>query len=154
MSRHRTCRTVIASAAAAVLAGSVPAAIEAQEIAGTWVLSVDLSAGSGDATFVLEQRGDSIFGTYSGVLGEQQVKGTLEGNRVRFSFSEGQVGTVSYDGTVEGNTMSGRCSYGMLGDGTFSGTKREPGTSGERRGPGLHPAAGRPPLDYRASVAR
>jgi len=102
-----------------------PAGVDAQEAAGRWVLSVDLDAGSGDATFVFEVEDGVITGTYSGTLGEQQVHGTVEGAKVSFSFEQDQVGTVSYEGTIEGDSMSGTCEYGMLGAGTFSGTRRE-----------------------------
>lgn len=116
--------------ALALLGPATGGAVAAQDVSGTWVLSVELDAGSGDATFVLEQQGDSITGTYTGVLGEQRVRGTVEGNRVRFGFSEGQVGSVSFEGTVEGDRMTGTCSYGMLGDGAFSGARQGPGGGG------------------------
>lgn len=118
---HTIARRVAPALAALALAAGTAAA---QDVSGTWDFQVDLDAGSGEATFVLVQQGDSLSGTYNGVLGEQQVRGTVEGNVVRFGFSEGQVGTVSYEGTIEGNTMQGRCSYGALGDGSFRGTKR------------------------------
>ena len=48
--------------------------LSGQDVAGTWILAVDLGAsGAGDATFVLEQDGNDLSGTYSGALGEQRV---------------------------------------------------------------------------------
>ena len=104
-------------------AAGAPAQAAAQDVAGTWVLSVQLDAGGGDATFVFEVDGNQITGTYSGALGEQEVTGTIEGTTVRFRFDDDQVGEVTYEGTLEGTSMSGRCSYGLLGEGTFSGAK-------------------------------
>ena len=97
----------------------------AQDISGTWVLSVELDFGSGDATFVFEQDGETLTGTYSGALGEHTVTGTIEGNEVSFQFTEDQVGTVTYRGTVDGDTMMGSCDYGLMGGGSFVGSKRE-----------------------------
>ena len=97
-----------------------------QDVAGTWVLSVDLGpGGGGDATFVLDQNGTTITGTYSGALGDAiDVSGTADGGTVRLTF-ESQAGEIIYRGTVEGTTMTGTCIYGQLGDGTFEGNKTE-----------------------------
>ena len=98
--------------------------VSGQDVTGTWVLSVDLGpAGGGDATFVLEQEGTTITGTYSGAVGEGlAVSGTVEDGMVRFSF-DSEAGQITYEGTIEGTTMTGTCIYGQLGDGTFEGSK-------------------------------
>ena len=110
--------------AASLLALSFPASAHSQQVAGTWVLAVELDAGSGDATFVLAVNGTEITGTYSGTLGEQRVTGTVDGNTVRFGFTQDQVGEVTFEGTIEGDSMVGDCEYGLLGSGTFSGRRR------------------------------
>ena len=81
------------------------------------------------ATFVFVVDGDEINGTYSGVLGDQEVTGTLEGNTARFGFSSDSVGEVTFEGTIDGDTMEGTCNYDLLGSGTFSGSR-----SGHRGG--------------------
>lgn len=110
----------MAAACLLVLTGWSPAV--AQSVAGRWVLTVTLDAGSGDATFVFQQQGDSLTGTYSGVLGEQKVTGRVSNGVVEFSF-ESQAGTVVYRGKVVGDTMEGTCAYGQLGQGTFKGRR-------------------------------
>lgn len=117
-------RTLLLAAVLSALA--LPSSAAAQQVAGTWVLSVDLDAGSGDATFVFEVDGGAITGTYTGTLGEQEVTGTIEGTAVRFGFSEDQVGDVTFQGTIDGDSMSGACDYGLLGSGTFSGSRSGP----------------------------
>ena len=99
----------------------------AHHVNGTWVLAVDLGGGQGgDATFKLEEsEPGKLTGTYSGALGSEDVTGTVDGNKVAFSFSSGQAGQVSYEGTVDGNSMSGTCTYGDLGSGTFAGKRQE-----------------------------
>ncbi len=111
----------LVAASALALASSTPTA--AQNVTGTWVLSVQLDAGEGDATFVLTQSDGRISGTYTGVLGEQEVSGTIEGSQFRWQF-ESQAGRITFSGTVEGDAMEGTCQYGQLGGGTFKGTKR------------------------------
>jgi len=107
----------------AALVTALPSAASAQSVAGRWVLTVNLDAGSGDATFVFEVEGNAISGTYAGTLGEHAVTGTIDGSKVTFGFTVDQVGDVTYEGTVEGDTMSGETTYGMLGSGSFSGRK-------------------------------
>jgi hypothetical protein len=109
--------------ALALALGGVASPAAAQDVAGRWVLDVNLDAGSGQATFLFEVNGTNITGTYAGVLGEQEVTGTVEGNVVRFGFDSPDAGTITFDGIVEGNTMEGTCEYGQLGGGTFTGTK-------------------------------
>lgn len=116
-------RVLTLSLALSFLAIAVPAS--GQDVTGTWVLSVDLgAAGGGDATFVLEQEGTAITGTYSGAVGDAvEVTGTVEDGVVKFMFVSDLAGEVAFEGTIEGTTMKGECFYGDLGSGTFEGQK-------------------------------
>ncbi len=101
------------------------AGLAGQEVTGTWVLSVDLGAtGSGNATFVFEQDGEKLTGTYSGALGEHRVRGSVHGDQIEFHFETDEVGLVSYSGTVTGSEVEGTCEYGDLASGTFRGRKQ------------------------------
>ena len=106
-----------------VLAWSALALLGA-DISGTWAASVRLDAGSGTATFVFKQAGDALTGTYSGTLGTAEVKGTVKGNQVEWSFDNADAGKISYKGTLEGATMKGTVEYGQLGAGTFTAEKK------------------------------
>ena len=93
-------------------------------VTGTWVFSVDIPTGSGNATLVLEQEGSSITGTYSGVMGDRvPVTGTAEEGVVKL-FLASDEGLVSYEARLEGITMEGTCVYGDRGAGTFRGRIR------------------------------
>ncbi|MBM4183189.1 MAG: hypothetical protein FJ207_03075 [Gemmatimonadetes bacterium] len=109
------------SVALALTAWSAPAA--AQAVAGTWLLDVTLDAGSGRASFVLQTQGNAITGTYSGVLGDQDVTGTIEGSNVTFGFESPDAGKVTFEGVIDGDKMEGTCEYGALGTGSFSGSR-------------------------------
>jgi len=95
-----------------------------QDMTGTWLLTVELDVGTGDATFVLTQNDGAISGTYTGVLGELSVSGTIEGDSVQWSF-DSEAGEIRFKGTVDGSTIQGTCVYGQLGSGNFEGHKRE-----------------------------
>ena len=93
-------------------------------VTGTWVFSVDIPTGSGNATLVLEQEGSSITGIYSGAMGNRlPVTGTSEDGVVKLFFASDE-GLVSYEGRLEGITMEGTCVYGDRGEGTFRGRIR------------------------------
>ncbi len=116
---------ILGGIGALCLAVSHPTPLPAQDLTGTWVLSVSLDMGSGDAMFTFEQNGDRLQGTYVGALGEQHVAGTIQDTAIEFSF-ESEAGTVTFKGTVENGVMKGTCNYGELGEGTFTGKRRRP----------------------------
>lgn len=109
--------------ALALALGGAVAPAAGQSVAGIWRLDVTLDAGSGQATFNLQVQGTTITGTYGGVLGEQAVTGTVEGDIARFGFESPDAGAVKFDGIVAGDRMEGTCEYGALGAGTFTGTR-------------------------------
>jgi len=99
-------------------------AVFAADISGTWSAAVRLDAGSGTATFVFKQAGDVLTGSYSGVLGNADVKGAVKGNQVEWSFENADAGKITYKGTVEGAAIKGTVEYGQLGAGTFTAEKK------------------------------
>ena len=111
--------------AVVVLLGMSAWMVRAADISGTWAAAVVLDAGSGTATFVFQQKGDGLSGTYSGVLGEAKLTGTVKGNQVAWSFDGGPAGKVTFQGTLDGATkMKGTAEYGQLGKGTFTAEKK------------------------------
>src|SRR5579863_4450086 len=86
------------------------------DLSGTWSVAVVLDAGSGAATFTFKQTGEALSGTYSGTFGQAQVKGTVKGDQVEWSFDGEQVGMVTYQGTIDGaGKLKGTVMYGQLG---------------------------------------
>jgi hypothetical protein len=111
----------------AVMALLLMQVARAADVTGTWIMSVQTSAGSGSPTFTLVQKGDSISGTYKGRLGEAPVTGSVSGNDITLEFSvdtQGQSLTIKYTGKVDGKSVSGNVALGGFGSGTFTGTKQ------------------------------
>lgn len=97
----------------------------AADISGTWSAAVVLDAGQGTATFVFKQSGNKLTGTYSGTLGKADVTGTVDGNKVQWSFENADAGKVGYSGSIEGDKkITGSVEYGQLGKGTFTAEKQ------------------------------
>jgi len=99
------------------------------DLTGTWLMDVQLDAGSGTPTFKLAQEGEAITGTYTGQLGEAPVTGTIKDKNVELNIKMegmGQEMTVAYKGMLqEDGTMKGTVSLGQFGEGTFTGKKQE-----------------------------
>ncbi len=76
-------------------------------VKGTWIMQVETDAESGSPTFFLEHvDATNLKGTYSGLLGSSDVKGTLKGNIIHLEFKiSGE--TIKYDGTLNGDEMIG-----------------------------------------------
>jgi len=95
------------------------------DVSGTWAAAVVLDAGSGTATFVFQQNGETLTGTYNGVLGDAKITGTVKGDQLEWSFDGGEAGKVTYKGTLDGaSKMKGTAEYGALGKGTFTAEKK------------------------------
>ena len=111
------------------LRAGAPSQDKPADVAGTWALTVETSAGTGTPGVQLIQDGETLTGTYSSqVFGEQKVTGTIKGSAITFSFNasiQDTAVTVTYTGTVDGATMKGKVTLGDLGEGTFTGEKRK-----------------------------
>jgi len=110
-----------------------PSAGHAQaNVAGDWSLSVTTDNGGTTPSMTLEQDGSVLTGRYSSdTLGDQGVRGTVDGNSVTIRFSatlQGQSIPVVYEGTLaEDGSMTGTIDIagGML-TGTFTATRNAP----------------------------
>jgi hypothetical protein len=116
---------------ALVLAGiyfALTVAAWAADVTGDWTFDVNLDAGSGSPSFSFQQKGDIITGKYKGQFGESELKGTVSGDKIRFSFKMEQGGqevVIEYDGVIESATsMKGSAKYGSFASGTWKATKK------------------------------
>lgn len=102
------------------------------DVAGSWSLSVTTDNGVTTPSMTLEQDGSALTGRYSSdTLGEQGIRGTVDGNAVTIRFSatlQGQSIPVVYEGTLgDDGTLTGTIDIadGML-TGTFTATRNAP----------------------------
>ncbi len=104
------------------------ATLFAADITGNWEFAVDTDMGSGTPTFKFKQEGTKLTGDYSGQLGSAPITGTVQGDKVEFTFEiapSGEKLVVKYMGTLEGeNKIKGSVDLGGQAKGTFTGTKK------------------------------
>ncbi len=102
----------------------------AADISGAWNFTVEVGGQSGSPAIAFKQSGESLAGTYSGLLGSGiPIAGTVKGADVRFSFqgqAQGEKMTVEYKGALseDGKSMKGSVAFGSLGEGTFTATRK------------------------------
>ncbi len=101
--RKTYARWAVAVALAAGLAsGGGELGAQAVNVSGRWIFDVTTDVGTGTPTVTLEQVGDSISGHYSSAnLGEADLRGTVQGDKIAFTFSIDALGTplnVTYRG--------------------------------------------------------
>jgi len=111
-------------------AASSAGAQRRSNVAGTWLLSVDVGDTHGTPTVVLRQKGGVLTGTITNPRGQQTLSGTVEGKEAVFAFEavrDGQTITGVYRATVEsGRKMTGTVDFtgALTGSGTWVGTKK------------------------------
>lgn len=100
----------------------------AADLSGTWKFTVETEQGSGTPTFVLKQDGENLSGTYSGMLGEAKVTGTVKGAQVVIRFDAemgGEKLKIEYSGEVESaSRMKGKVQFGDYGSGTWTAARQ------------------------------
>lgn len=109
------------------IAATAPAQSQQVDVTGTWLFEVQTSGGSGSPTFSFKQDGEQLTGRYHGQFGEAEVRGTVKGTAISFSFEvvvQGTAITVTYSGTVEKDTMRGKVNYGDVAQGTFTAKRK------------------------------
>jgi hypothetical protein len=95
------------------------------DLTGTWSAAVVLDAGSGTATFVFKQSGEALTGTYSGAVGNADIKGTVKGSDVEWSF-DSEAGKITYKGKIDASgKIAGMVDYGQVGSGKFTAEKQK-----------------------------
>lgn len=111
-----------------LLCATLLVVIQAQEkvdVTGTWVFQVETSGGAGSPTFTFKQEGEKLTGKYSGQFGEADIKGTMKGNQIDFSFNAEGLGVITYSGTFENGAMKGKVNLGDQASGTWTAKRKE-----------------------------
>jgi D-glucosaminate-6-phosphate ammonia-lyase len=91
----------------------------APAVAGEWELRVDFMHGTRSHRLALEQRGNALAGHQRSAQFEGPVNGTLDADRVSFSFGNRyEASNLSYrfEGTIEGGAMAGTVALGAASD--------------------------------------
>jgi hypothetical protein len=104
----------------------VAEAADNANVAGEWSLALETPNGTATPSVTFKQDGGTLTGTYKGRMGESPLKGTINGNDIKWSVTvhpQGGDMEIEYSGTVDGDTMKGKVSSPM-GEANFTGKKK------------------------------
>ena len=113
-----------------VVAGAFGTEARAQNVnvTGDWTFNVQTDQGAGTPAMSFKQDGETLTGTYVGTFGSANLKGTVKGAAIEFSFSadgQGQAVDSVYKGTVEKDSMKGTVAIaGGQISGTFTASRK------------------------------
>jgi hypothetical protein len=101
---------VLALGVPLIWSGSVMAAEEPAQVAGTWEMTSEGPRGTMTQTLTLQQEGRTIKGTLEGRRGPAPLEGSITGNKISFTVKRETPNgtfTLEYSGTVDGDSMKG-----------------------------------------------
>lgn len=105
-----------------MLAALVALAAVQTDLTGEWALQLTTPRGPVSYTLYLTQEGPRLSGHISSEFGEPAVKGTVNGDQVRLTWSDvdgGKSIEITLTGTAKGDTISGTARLGTVGEGPF-----------------------------------
>ncbi|HZR23572.1 MAG TPA: hypothetical protein VFA59_08305 [Vicinamibacterales bacterium] len=92
------------------------------DVTGEWEAQYQTPLGPQELKLYLAQEGPRITGHTTSEFGEFQIRGTINGDEVKFSWTEADAGkniVVAVTGKVSGDTISGTAKIGERGEGPF-----------------------------------
>jgi len=110
-----------------------PASGAPASVAGQWEVHLEFVRGEADHTVVFEQRGSDLVGTHTGDILAGDLRGSVEGDQIRFRSSHRIEGTrLGYDftGTVEGDRMQGTVGLEEYGQARWTAVRHHYGQPG------------------------
>ncbi len=108
----------------AAVAPPVAGGVEGAE--GTWNVVLDTPMGKRDGVLELRVRDGKLEGTWSTMMGEGDLSGTVEADRLEWTVTlEGPMGQMqlAFTAAVDGDALSGEVQFGMMGSGALTGTR-------------------------------
>ena len=97
-------------------------------VAGKWIMTMEMSMGTASPVLELVQDGEKIAGMYTGRYGASSLQGTLKGRAIQFSFTMGadspQVMSFAGEVAADAQSMKGTASLGEMGDATWSAKRQ------------------------------
>ena len=109
----------------ALLSGTTIAADDKIDITGVWNCEIEIAGMQGMPVFTFKQDGEKLTGKYKGTFGEADLKGTVKGHDIEFSF-DAQGVTITYTGTIDKDTMKGKANYADQATGEWKAKKKAP----------------------------
>jgi len=119
-------RCCLAFIAAALLTAPLPA--QTTDVTGEWDASYATPLGPQELKIYLTQEGPRITGHTTSEFGESQVRGTINGQEIQFTFSStdgGRAIDIRVTAKVDGDRMRGTAKIGDRAEGAFTAERTD-----------------------------
>jgi len=119
-------RCCIAFIAAVLLTAPLPA--QTTDVTGEWDASYATPLGPQELKIYLTQEGPRITGHTTSEFGESQVRGTINGQEIQFTFSStdgGRAIDIRVTAKVDGDRMRGTAKIGDRAEGAFTAERTD-----------------------------
>lgn len=92
---------------------------------GNWKITINTPMGAQEVNASITTSGDTFTGTTSGRMGEQQITGKVDGNKLTWStdISQPMPMTLNFEATVDGDNMTGTVALGAFGNASLTGVR-------------------------------
>jgi len=119
-------RCCLAFIAAVLLTAPLPA--QTTDVTGEWDASYATPLGPQELKIYLTQEGPRITGHTTSEFGESQVRGTINGQEIQFTFSStdgGRAIDIRVTAKVDGDRMRGTAKIGDRAEGAFTAERTD-----------------------------
>jgi hypothetical protein len=96
------------------------------DLTGEWAIELTTPRGHAEYTMYVTQEGPRLNGHLTSEYGEIQVKGSINGDQVKLSWSiveNGKTLDITVSATAKGDSLTGTARLGTIGEGPFSGQR-------------------------------
>lgn len=113
--------------ATAVLMAAIPAFAQAADLGGAWKMELSVQGQASVVSCTFTQTGNAIAGPCVGAGGSHDATGSLDGDKVTFSYDtqiQGQPLKITYTAEVQADgTLKGNADLGGMLSAPFTGKK-------------------------------
>ena len=92
---------------------------------GNWKITINSPMGAQEVEASITTSGDTFTGKTSGRMGEQEISGKVDGDKLTWSsaITQPMPMTLEFSATVSGDSMSGNVKLGAFGSAPLTGVR-------------------------------
>ncbi|HYD45147.1 MAG TPA: hypothetical protein VEA79_07785 [Phenylobacterium sp.] len=92
---------------------------------GNWKITINTPMGAQEVNASITTSGDTFTGKTTGRMGEQEISGKVDGDKLTWSsaITQPMPMTLEFEATVSGDTMTGNVKLGAFGNAPLSGVR-------------------------------
>ena len=92
---------------------------------GNWKITINAPMGAQEVNASITTNGDTFTGKTSGRMGDQEISGKVDGDKLTWSSSitSPMPMTLEFEATVSGDSLSGNVKLGAFGNASLSGVR-------------------------------